>query len=177
MYRLIYWRGWNLRHLSIFLAICIASIITACEDSPRKPVQQAATVRFIAASTLEGQVTDRNGLLKTGKVLLSDAQNQVLAIADIQEGRFQVTVSENTALPLVLSVESADLRAVVIDPWQKRYDINTLTTVIAEKAKALGGYSRSNMVRAAETTVDMPAANRTSTGFRGDLTTQYGGWN
>lgn len=40
----------------------------------------------------------------------------------------------------------------------------------------MGGYTRANLVRAAEETVHVPDANKTSTGWRGDPTTQYGGW-
>jgi hypothetical protein len=51
-----------------------------------------------------------------------------------------------------------------------------LTTAIAKAAKTMGGYTRTNMVRAAEETVSVPEGNKTSTGWKGDPTTQYGGW-
>jgi hypothetical protein len=51
-----------------------------------------------------------------------------------------------------------------------------LTTSIAKKAQALGGYTHANMVQAAEDTAKVPDANKTTAGFRGDPTTQYGGW-
>ncbi|HCT99478.1 MAG TPA: hypothetical protein DF614_05290 [Methylococcaceae bacterium] len=56
------------------------------------------------------------------------------------------------------------------------YDINALTTRIAQRAKSLGGYTRQNMVLAAGDSVNVPDANKTTTGFRGDPTSQYGGW-
>lgn len=37
----------------------------------------------------------------------------------------------------------------------------------------MGGYNRANMVRAAEGTVAVPDANKTTEGFRGDPTTQW----
>jgi hypothetical protein len=51
-----------------------------------------------------------------------------------------------------------------------------LTTAIAKKAQSMGGYNHANMVRAAEGTIAVPDANKTTEGFRGDPTTQYGGW-
>ena len=66
--------------------------------------------------------------------------------------------------------------SVVVYTSIKKYDINELTTLIAKKAKALGGYTQINMVLAADSTVGIPDANKTTTGFRGDPTKQYGGW-
>ena len=66
--------------------------------------------------------------------------------------------------------------AVVIHPTITRYDINPLTTAIAKKAMALGGYTDTNMRQAAESTVSVPDADKTSAGFRGDPTQHYGGW-
>jgi hypothetical protein len=51
-----------------------------------------------------------------------------------------------------------------------------LTTFIAKKAKTLGCYNHANMVRAAEDTASVPDSNKTTEEFRGDPTTQYGGW-
>ena len=68
------------------------------------------------------------------------------------------------------------LITAVVHPTITQYDINPLTTLIAKKAKSMGGYSHANMVRAAEGTVTVPDANKTTEGFRGDPTTQYGGW-
>ena len=68
------------------------------------------------------------------------------------------------------------LITAVVHPTITQYDINPLTTLIAKKAKSMGGYSHANMVRAAEGTVTVPDANKTTEGFRGDPTTQYGSW-
>ncbi len=39
----------------------------------------------------------------------------------------------------------------------------------------MGGFTRANMILAAENTVHTPDANKTTTGWRGDPTTQNGG--
>ena len=50
------------------------------------------------------------------------------------------------------------LITAVVHPTITQYDINPLTTLIAKKAKSMGGYSHANMVRATEgaVTVRMP---------------------
>ncbi len=65
---------------------------------------------------------------------------------------------------------------MVVQADINRYDISPLTNAIAQQAKALGGYTLRNMTQAAEDGVHVPDANKTSTGFRGDPTKQYGGW-
>jgi hypothetical protein len=90
-------------------------------------------------------------------------------------------IPAGTALPILLNftpeAPKADkLISVAVLPNSSRYDINPLTTAIAKQAKALGGYTRRNLSRAAEDKVNVPDANKTSTGFRGDPTSQYGGW-
>jgi hypothetical protein len=79
---------------------------------------------------------------------------------------------------LTFSAESSEDKFVsaVIDNIITKYYINPSTTAIAKAAKDMGGYTRANMVRAAENTIHTPDANKTKTGWRGDPTTQYGGW-
>jgi hypothetical protein len=73
-------------------------------------------------------------------------------------------------------LQSGDFISVVVDADVTNYDINSFTTNIAAKAKSLGGYTRKNMILAASDSVHTPDANKTSAGFRGDPTSQYGGW-
>ncbi|MDD2722455.1 MAG: hypothetical protein PHH59_00335 [Methylovulum sp.] len=175
----ITWHGIKLHHWSMLLALCLASIITACEkNQPQTIAIQQGSKTFINATVLSGTVSDKNGTVKTGSVDLNDAQNHLLVSAALDNGHYRLEVPENTALPVVLSVSTGTgaLLSVVVDPSINQYDINSLTTAIAKKAQALGGYSRANMVVAAESMINAPDANKTSTGFRGDPTTQYGGW-
>jgi hypothetical protein len=68
------------------------------------------------------------------------------------------------------------LVSVVLYDNVTKYFIDPSTTAIAKAAKAMGGYTRANLVRAAEDTTHTPDANKTTAGWRGDPTTQYGGW-
>ncbi|WP_019864678.1 hypothetical protein [Methylovulum miyakonense] len=175
----ITWRGIKLHHISMLLALGIASIITACEkNTPHTVAIQQGTKKFLSATVLQGTVSDKNGTVKAGSVELNDAQNRLLLSAVLDNGRYRLEVPENTPLPVILNVSATTgpLLAAVVDPSINTYDINPLTTAIAKKAQALGGYTRANMVVAAESMINAPDANKTSTGFRGDPTTQYGGW-
>ncbi len=68
------------------------------------------------------------------------------------------------------------MMAAVVHTGASKYDINQLSTRIAKQAKAMGGYTHKNLVQAAESTGTVPASNKTTAGFHGDPTTQYGGW-
>ncbi|MFI3123441.1 MAG: hypothetical protein QX194_05890, partial [Methylococcales bacterium] len=110
---------------------------------------------------------------KTGNVEAFDGEN-VISSANVENGRYQLEIPAQTKLPIVLRADN--FISVVIDPDVTNYDINSFTTNIAAKAKSLGGYTRKNMIAAASNSVHTPDANKTSTGWRGDPTSQYGGW-
>lgn len=104
---------------------------------------------------------------------IDEMQNVIISTA-AENGRYKIEIPAQTKLPIIL--RAGDFISVVVDTDLKNYDINNLTTEIAKKAKALGGYTRQNMVLAASNSVHTPDANKTSTGWRGDTTLQYGGW-
>ncbi|ASF45264.1 hypothetical protein [Methylovulum psychrotolerans] len=169
------------RRRCIALALCCwaALALTACEkNSPPKVGIHQAVKTFPSATVLKGLVSTKSGPIKAGEVTLSDAQHQLIAKAAITDGHYQLEVAAATPLPVILSSSAGGeaLIAAIVDPSVSQYDLNPLTTAIAHKAQALGGYTRANMVVAAETMINAPDANKTSTGFRGDPTTQYGGW-
>lgn len=133
-----------------------------------KPATQSVTKYTATSVLLSGKV--QNG----SSVEAVDEMQNVIASAAVENGRYKLDIPAQTKLPIVL--RSGELISVVVDTDLKNYDINALTTTIAQKAKALGGYTRQNMVLAASNSVHSPDANKTSTGWRGDTTTQYGGW-
>lgn len=133
-----------------------------------KPATQSVTKYTATSILISGKVEN-----KTGNVEALDDEN-VIASANVENGRYQLEIPAQTKLPIVL--RSDNLISVVIDAEVTNYDINSLTTNIAVKAKLLGGYTRQNMIVAASNSVNTPDANKTSTGFRGDPTSQYGGW-
>jgi hypothetical protein len=176
----------NIQSPAILLALLIASCgLVACNNDQQHtvPISHAAK-KYSQATTLEGVVSDSKGRVKAGQIKVIDSKQQSIASTEIQNnGQYRVEIPAETELPIVLSVHheaslanAEQLLVAVIDPMISKYDISPLTTAIANKAKAMGGYTRSNLVLATEGMVHVPDANKTSTGFRGDPTTQYGGW-
>lgn len=138
---------------------------------------------FPRATTLRGTVSDNTGPVKIGTVTLSTEAGKVLTSLELQDSqRYEIEAPAGTPLPVLLTYapppgKSGDtMTSVVIYPEISKYDINPTTTAIAKSAKAMGGYNHNNLVRAAENTAHVPDANKTTAGFRGDPTTQYGGW-
>ncbi len=166
---------------SVLLASLSSFAITACDQGQKTPkVSQVVVKKYLKATTLEGVVSNDNGVIKSGSLDVTDENSGLITHAVVDDGHFLVEIPANTVLPILLtfSAESGEdkLVAAVIDNSITRYYINSSTTAIAKAAKAMGGYTRANMVRAAEGTLHTPDANKTTTGWRGDPTTQYGGW-
>lgn len=175
------------QHFGPACAGLVLAVLSACNNSSSTPpvaTSAASSQSFKQAVTLEGLVSNDQGPIRTGLVLAYDEQGRELAKTAINEsGRYQLPIAANTHVPLILHY-AADEKAtaeqhmlvVVVHSSMLKYDINPRTTEIAKQAKSLGGYSHKNLVRAAEMTGIVPADNKTTAGFRGDPTTQYGGW-
>lgn len=168
---------------TLLLLFMTACFLTACEKSNQNTASLKQSVKkYEQATILEGLVTDNDGPVKAGKIEVTDNVKKSIASAAIQNnGHYSIEIPENTVLPIVLTFypEGANeekLITAVVHPAITRYDINPLSTSIAKKALEMGGYTHANMVRAAESTATVPDANKTTSGFRGDPTTQYGGW-
>jgi hypothetical protein len=164
--------------------LVMAVLLSGCgkEAKPQK-VQKEAVQKYEKTVTLQGSVSNNTGLVKSGKVEARLPSGKLLAETVLENSaRYQLQIPAGTVLPLILSFsptdnQSADkLISVVVQADINRYDISPLTNAIAQQAKALGGYTLRNMTQAAEDGVHVPDANKTSTGFRGDPTKQYGGW-
>lgn len=173
-------------HATSRLALCLAlPALSGCQpEQPHTLLTQPSVKKYLQATVLQGNVIDQQGVSTSGRVQATDALGRMLAQTDVNaHGRYRLEIPADTVLPVVLSYTPAatagdqpTLTTVAIDPAIRQYDLNTLTTAIANKAKALGGYTRANMIVAAESMIAAPEANKTSTGFRGDPTQQYGGW-
>ena len=169
---------------ALFLLLA-STMLTSCEKSNQYTVQVTpAATSFAQETVLEGIVTDDHGPVKSGEVRLTDSKNKALANTAVSDkGRYSITVPANTPLPVLL-VFSADLQSpkaekfisAVVYTNITQYDINPRTTAIARSAKAMGGYTHDNLILAAENAASVPDANKTTAGFRGDPTKQYGGW-
>ena len=167
---------------SVFL---LSLLLAACsQDKPTALNQPEAIQKYEREVVLQGSVSLNGALAKTGKV---DAKlpNGVLLAEHLLDNssRFRLTIPAGTVLPIILSYSPNDttkdegrLISVVVQTSLYQYDINSLTTSIAARAMALGGYTSKNLIQAAADSVHVPDSNKTTTGFRGDPTTQYGGW-
>ncbi len=170
---------------TLFILLIASGWLIGCEQSKQTSTPTPQVIKkYTQATTLEGIVSNSHGRIKSGTIKVTDTKHQSIATTAVEDnGQYHIEIPANTSLPIVLTFHPDENQAnaeqfmtVVIDPMISKYDINPLTTAIANKAKAMGGYTRSNMVIAAENMVSVPDANKTSTGFRGDPTTQYGGW-
>lgn len=166
---------------TVLLTVMLAIWTAGCDSGPKTPtVSPAAVKKYTLATTLEGVVSNNKGVIKTGIVEANDERGHLISRVPVNEGHYLLEIPANTVLPILLTFSSESnaekLVTAVIHDSITQYDINPLTTAIAATAKARGGYTHANMTRAAAETVHTPDANKTTTGWRGDPTTQYGGW-
>jgi len=174
--------------LGISCVLLIGGIaLVGCDSGPKPQtsiVSKPKVQKYEQVKTLEGLITNDEGPIRTGIVKALTEKGQELSKIEITEGpQYSIEIPAGTVLPIILayypSAEASDderMISVVVHADASKFDINTLSTRIAEAAKAMGGYTHKNLVRAAEGTGTVPAANKTTAGFRGDPTTQYGGW-
>lgn len=153
------------------------------QASNSNPLVKSSVKKYTKDTTLSGLVSNDAGPVKIGKVEATDNKGAIIATALLDEsGRYSMVIPMGTELPIVLAAftetdpTSEKLMVAVVEPTLTKYDINTLTTAIAEKARSLGGYTYANMRQAAMSSTAIPDANKTTGGFRGDPTKQYGGW-
>ncbi|HEY8034314.1 MAG TPA: hypothetical protein VIF37_01850 [Methylobacter sp.] len=167
--------------LMLLPVILSGFVVTGCEQGQKTPkASRVALKKYSQATTLEGVVSNNKGVVKTGMVEAIDESGSLIAHTTVDNGHYSVEIPANTVLPILLTFSSESgaekLVAAVVHDSITKYEINPSSTAIAKAAKAMGGYTHANMIRAAEDTAHVPDANKTTTGWRGDPTTQYGGW-
>jgi predicted metalloprotease len=173
---------------TLFMLFFLALFLNGCDSNDKSKKKsftiQQKTQKYTKDTTLKGKVSYNKHTLISGEIKVTDSKDKLVASLHLEkQSQYSIKVPAGTELPLTLSyypgadsTKKDKLISVAIYTSIKKYDINELTTLIAKKAKELGGYTHSNMVLAADSTVGVPDANKTSTGFRGDPTKQYGGW-
>lgn len=166
---------------TILPVILSGFVITGCEQGQKTAkVSPVVVKKYAQATVLEGVVSNNKGVIKTGTVEVTDENGRLITHVAVDNGHYSVEIPANTVLPILLTFSSEPdaekLVTAVIHDTITKYEINPSTTAIAKAAKAMGGYTHANMTRAAADTVHTPDANKTTTGWRGDPTTQYGGW-
>jgi predicted metalloprotease len=175
--------------LPILLVTALVSIFLSGCDSNDKNSKKSFTTqqpvqKYSKDTTLKGKVRNKKGRIYAGEIKATDSKGKIVATTQLEKDyHYSIKIPTGTELPIVLtfypdkkSANKKKLNSAVIYTSITKYDINELTTLIAKKAKALGGYTHSHMLIAADSTIDAPDANKTTTGFRGDPTKQYGGW-
>lgn len=169
----------------LFAFLCASLVLAGCEKNDRgNQLTQQTVKKYDKATILEGTVSNDDGPIKTGVIKVTDSKQQIVASTTIQNtGQYRVEIPANTALPIVLTFypdaenkSEKQMFTAVVHASITKYDINPLSTAIAKTAKSMGGYTHANMVRAAEDSGSVPDSNKTTQGFRGDPTKQYGGW-
>ncbi|MCF6203831.1 MAG: hypothetical protein L3J59_09205 [Methylococcaceae bacterium] len=169
-----------------FIIMVLSILLVGCDNGENKKDSSThqTVQKYAKDTTLKGKVSNKKGLIKSGFISATDSKGKIVATSKLEnKSSYSIVVPAGTELPIVLaffpksnSTEKDKLITAVIYTSIKKYDINDLTTLIAKKAKSLGGYTHPNMSIAADQTVGIPDANKTSTGFKGDPTKQYGGW-
>jgi len=173
----------NNKIITSLLAISITStFLVACDSkNSNKSAIKVPVQTYKQVKALQISVVDAKGAVTDADIKVTSSSGDVIVKAKLDNSKHvTVEVPAGTVLPLILQAKpkgsSEKLQAVIISTAISKYEINPLTTSIAKEAKKLGGYTYGNMVIAAGNTVGVPEANKTSTGFRGDPTKQYGGW-
>lgn len=171
-------QNWGMLLTSLLALLWLAG---CGNEAPKSAFPQQAVKKYEQTTTLEGSVSDDKGPIKSGTVKVSDEKGSVIAETALQGSEhYRVQVPAGTVLPVVLTFYplsgGESLITAVIHPAVTQYDITPLSTAIAKKAKALGGYTHGNLLVAAEGMGTVPDENKTTAGFRGDPTKQYGGW-
>jgi hypothetical protein len=170
---------------TLLLMLTSAALLTGCGEQSNsitainEPVQ-----KYEKEVTLAGAVTGQNGPITNGKILATDEKGKVISSSSLENtSRYSIVIPAGTLLPILLQVHpdtgaenGKPLTLAIADALMTNYNINPLTTAIAEKAKSLGGYTRKNLMAAAVLSTSVPDEDKTSSGFRGDPTKNYGGW-
>lgn len=160
-------------------------LLSGCDSKPQPlPAAHTSVQKYEQTKTLQGLVSNDAGPVKSGVIKVLTEKEQLLTQIEFVDGpHYSIEVPAGTTLPILLAyypaADAGDAQrmiSVVVHAAASKFDINPLSTRIAKQAKDLGGYTHKNLVRAAEGTGTVPASNKTTAGFHGDPTTQYGGW-
>ena len=178
----------SLRMISqLCLTIILCCLVTACEQNNQTKTTITAPPiikKYPKLTTLKGIISDKNQAIFSGIVKVTTPTGKLITSTTLENtNHYQLEIPTGTELPLILTFhpQMTDngkemLTTAAIHPNLTQYDLNPFTTMIAKKALALGGYTHTNMLIAAENAVHVPDENKTSSGWRGDPTKQYGGW-
>ncbi|GAB4366342.1 MAG: hypothetical protein Kow0060_23920 [Methylohalobius crimeensis] len=134
-------------------------------------------------ATIRGQVISDQGPVKTAAIKAVDSRNRTLATTEVgRDAHFRIQLPADTAYPVVLTAtlpNGKTLEAVAGGSLVSEQNISSYTDLVVKSARQLGGLTPENIARAAGGAINQrpsQGGKRSSTGFKGDLTKQYGGW-
>ncbi|MDP2180544.1 hypothetical protein [Methylicorpusculum sp.] len=159
------------------IAASVCLLLFGCGENSGNKSQPA-----VSAAHIEGVVTDRDEPVTQGKILAKDAGGKTVATSDVtNDSKFAITLPASAQYPVVLEVTAGDsvLEAVVLDPMPAQLDISTMSSLVVQSARDIGGITKANMAQAAINAIRQnkkASGKSTSAGFKGDPTKQYGGW-
>ncbi len=161
-----------------FLLVLIAILLTiaGCGD-------QTSGSGGSGPVTIRGLVSDDRGPVPYAPIEATDEDGRLKATAAAgEDGHFEITIPATATYPLLLVAKlpnGKQLSAVVTSNQVAEQDISPYTDLVVKTARQLGGLTPGNIARAAGAAINMrpsQGGKRSSTGFKGDLTKQYGGW-
>ncbi|BBL70569.1 hypothetical protein [Methylogaea oryzae] len=159
------------------LAALVIAVLAGCGES------NPGAAAVAAPATLSGSVIGDEGPVKEAQVELQDSHGQVLGKTALHGGsRYSLPAPKSGAYPVVIVATTAGgetLKAVLTKAVVTDQDLTPMSTLLVEAAQQLGGFTDENIAKAARAAIgqrQVQGGSRSSSGFKGDLTKQYGGW-
>ena len=135
------------------------------------------------AATIEGSVFDDDGPVRQASIeVLDKNENHLVSTRLDPQGHFKIKIPSSANYPVILQAKLKDgkvLEAVLINDQVVELDISPFTDLVVKSARLNGGLTPKNITIAAGAAINMrrsQGGKRSSSGFKGDLTKQYGGW-
>jgi hypothetical protein len=166
-----------MKYMFQFVIVAMLLLLGGCGESSND--KGASTGAF---SRIEGIVTDRDGPITSGKIMIKDKNGAAITSVTLNgDSKYSADIPANAAYPVFLEIDGHDelLEAVVLDPTAVKQDITPMSSLVVRSARDLGGVTKENMARAAINAISQSktaSGKNTTAGFKGDPTKQYGGW-
>lgn len=166
-----------MKSLFQFVIVAMLLLLSGCSESSNDKRTSIG-----AYSRIEGIVTDRDGPITSGKIIIKDKNGAAITSITLNgDSKYSADIPANAAYPVFLEIKRDDelLEAVILDPTAVKQDITPMSSLVVRSARDLGGVTKENMARAAINAISQSktaSGKNTTAGFKGDPTKQYGGW-
>lgn len=131
-----------------------AALIGGCDSGTGGGASSASVQTATKSAKLTGVVINQAGPISEGKIEVTDARGQSVASASLPgtSNKYTLTVPTGVAYPIVLTAKPANggesVKAVVTGPEAEMMDITTVSTLVVDTARQLGGLTAQNIARA-----------------------------